>query len=98
METKNTWPGGVRRAMHQHEHESYNASHYPGTLQLCSKCEQPTGRCEEDAMWDEEGNPLCETCYAPNVQICETRQMIENAVSDLEPTEPQPATMEERTT
>ena len=64
--TANTWPGGVRHAMPQHEHEAYNASHYPGTRQLCTKCGEPTGRCEEDAMFDEDGNALCEVCYAPN--------------------------------
>lgn len=59
----NTWPGGKRHAMHQNDHEKWNASHYPGTLQLCSVCEEPTGRCEEDAIWPEDGGPLCEDCY-----------------------------------
>ena len=59
----NTWPNGKRHAMHQSEHESWNASHYPGTLQLCSICDEPTGRCEEDAIWTSEGEPLCENCY-----------------------------------
>lgn len=58
----NTWPNGNRHAIHQDQHKSWNAQNYPGTRQLCIKCEQPTGRCEEDGIWDENGNPLCETC------------------------------------
>jgi hypothetical protein len=59
----NTWPGGARHAMHQCDHESWNARHYPGTRQLCVKCDQPTGRCEEDSIHDEAGNgPFCEEC------------------------------------
>ena len=58
----NTWPGGFRHAMDQGEHERWNASNYPGTLQLCHICSEPTGRCEEDAIWDDDGNPLCEEC------------------------------------
>jgi hypothetical protein len=61
----NTWPGGKRRALHQSEHELWNASHYPGTRQLCRSCEEPTERCEEDAMYTEEGyGPLCYTCWS----------------------------------
>jgi len=61
--SKNTWPNGYRHALHQNEHESWNASHYPGTKQLCSNCEAPTGRCEEDTMYSHNGEPLCEECY-----------------------------------
>ncbi len=59
---KNTWPGGARRALHQHEHEQWNDANYPGTRQLCANCEEPTERCEDDAIWNEEGEPLCEGC------------------------------------
>ncbi len=59
----NTWPGGKRHAMHQSEHEKWNANHYPGTRQLCSICEQPTGRCEDDTLWSESDEPLCEECW-----------------------------------
>ena len=62
--TENLWPGGKRHVMEQGEHEQWNASHYPGTLQLCSICEEPTGRCDEDALWDNDGLPLCEICAA----------------------------------
>ena len=58
----NTWPGGKRHAMTQEEHAHWNAENYPGTLQLCSKCDEPTGRCEEDSILDDEGNPHCEDC------------------------------------
>jgi len=37
-----------------------------GSEQLCTRCEAPTGRCEEDALYadnDEDGAfPLCEEC------------------------------------
>lgn len=59
----NTWPGGNRRAMSQDEHERWNASNYPGTRQLCSKCGEPTGRCEDDSLHDADGEgPVCLEC------------------------------------
>jgi formylmethanofuran dehydrogenase subunit E len=48
--------------MTQDAHESWNALHYPGTRQLCSLCDEPTGHCEEDTLEHGEG-PLCEPCY-----------------------------------
>ena len=62
----NTWPGGQRHAMNQSQHEAWNASHYPGTRQLCCVCDEPTGRCEEDALWLEDGGPYCMECYEAN--------------------------------
>ena len=59
----NTWPEGYKHALSQNEHEHWNRIHYPGTLQLCSRCNKPTGRCEEDSMWDLDGEPLCEKCW-----------------------------------
>ncbi|MHA1867543.1 MAG: hypothetical protein ACTSXD_05705 [Candidatus Heimdallarchaeaceae archaeon] len=59
---KNTWPGGVRHAIDQKDHEEWNSKNYPGTLQLCNLCEEPTGRCEEDTIWNKEGEPICEDC------------------------------------
>lgn len=60
----NSWPGGTRRAMTQDQHEEWNARHYPGTLQLCCKCDEPTGRCEEDGIYlDDDTGPVCEECY-----------------------------------
>lgn len=59
----NTWPDGRRHAIHQYEHEAWNAQHYPGTRQMCSLCNEPTGRCEDDAIYREDGSgPLCEEC------------------------------------
>jgi hypothetical protein len=58
----NTWPDGKRRAMTQIEHAAWNASNYPGTLQICCKCDEPTGNCEEDATTDDDGNPYCYDC------------------------------------
>lgn len=63
---ENTWPGGRRHAMSQSEHAEWNANNYPGTLQLCCDCDEPTGRCEEDSIYaDEDGEhgPLCESCW-----------------------------------
>jgi len=60
----NSWPGGYRHTISQREHEKWNASHYPGTRQLCAECGEPTGRCEEDAIYLEDGHgPLCLECY-----------------------------------
>ncbi len=61
---ENTWPGGQRHAMSQDEHEQWNAGVYPGTLQLCSECEVPTGRCEDDSLYINDSGPLCEKCYS----------------------------------
>jgi len=64
---KNEWPNGHRRAMHQDEHEAWNAFNYPGTRQLCCNCDAPTGRCEEDSLCDEDGGFLCEECYKKEI-------------------------------
>lgn len=67
----NTWPGGYRRSMSQSEHESWNASNYPGTRQQCFKCGDPTGRCEDDSLYadnDQETGPLCEGCWERSKQ------------------------------
>ncbi len=63
--SKNTWPNGVRHAMSQDKHEAWNSRNYPGTRQLCYKCEEPTGRCEEDSLYNDNGTdgPFCENCY-----------------------------------
>lgn len=59
----NSWPGGRRHAMCQGAHEAWNARHYPGTRQLCSQCDAPTGRCEDDTFDVGDSGPLCEGCY-----------------------------------
>lgn len=59
----NTWSGGRIRALTQAEHREWNAEHYPGTRQLCSVCEQPTGRCYEDQLLSDKGEPLCKGCH-----------------------------------
>ena len=62
--SRNEWPGGRRHAMYPHEHEKWNACNYPGTRQLCFQCDQPTERCEEDAIYTEDGiGPLCPDCW-----------------------------------
>jgi hypothetical protein len=48
----------------QQWHAQHNAQHYPGNRQLCSNCDQPTERCEEDSIFLEDGTgPLCPGCY-----------------------------------
>jgi hypothetical protein len=60
----NRWPDGYRHAMSQAAHEKWNACNYPGTLQICFFCDEPTGRCEEDSIYiDEDSEPVCEKCY-----------------------------------
>ena len=59
----NTWPGGFRHPMTQAEHRAWNAHNSPGTLQMCTRCGEPTGRCEEDTMWSDMGEALCSDCY-----------------------------------
>lgn len=66
----NTWPGGARHPMSQCcEHESWNARQYPGTRQLCSVCNEPTGRCEEDSLLTQDEEPLCDSCWDDFRQI-----------------------------
>ena len=48
--------------MYPEEHEAWNATHYPGTRQLCEECGEPTGRCEEDSIYKGDAGPLCESC------------------------------------
>lgn len=46
------------------EHAKINAIEYPGTRQLCIRCEEETERCEEDAIYLDNGyGPLCIFCY-----------------------------------
>jgi len=59
---RNEWPGGYRHAMDQSDHERWNASHYPGTRQICHNCGAPTGFCEEDGYHDDDGYPYCDEC------------------------------------
>ena len=59
----NTWPGGERRAMTQSEHAAWNADNYPGTLQMCFLCDRPTGKCEDDSLYSESGEPMCPECW-----------------------------------
>lgn len=64
MSNRNTWPGGRRHAMTQGQHEAWNAHEYPGTRQLCERCDEPTGQCEEDSFYLDDGTgPLCRECY-----------------------------------
>ena len=61
MGDANWWRG---KALDQSTHERINARHYPGTRQLCSECDSPTGRCEEDSLFAEVGaGPLCRACF-----------------------------------
>lgn len=60
----NSWPDGYKKAMSQAEHSAWNAYNYPGTLQICFICDEPTERCEEDDIWTEDGDgPFCVNCW-----------------------------------
>lgn len=59
----NTWPGGTRRALSQDEHERWNAQNWPGTREICCKCGEATGRCEEESVSIDEDGPVCDECY-----------------------------------
>lgn len=66
----NTWPDGVRRALDQDEHERWNASNYPGTREMCVRCDEPTGASEEHSLTafvghepNDEITPVCSECY-----------------------------------
>ena len=52
-----------KKSLSQCDHEKFNASHYPGTRQICSICDEPTGRCEEDEICTIHGDAVCEGCY-----------------------------------
>ena len=62
----NTWPDDERHAMTQDEHKRWNDSEYPGTREICSVCDEPTGRCEEDNIVDINGEPWCHDCWSAN--------------------------------
>ena len=63
----NSWPEGRRHAIDQSEHLAWNARHWPGTRQLCFRCGNETGRCEEDSI-DRDGGPVCEECYSAEIK------------------------------
>ena len=67
MIMENTWPGRYRHAMGQDEHKHWNAQNYPGTLQICARCDAPTGRCEDDTLYDDDDKdgerPICLDCW-----------------------------------
>lgn len=51
-------------ARYQSEHMRINVREYPGTRQLCCQCGEPTERCEDDAIYTDDGiGTLCEECY-----------------------------------
>jgi len=54
----------MRQAISYSEHLRINAVEYPGTRQICAKCGEPTGRCEDDSIFIGDEGPLCEACYA----------------------------------
>ena len=60
---QNTWPKGYRHVMSQSEHGHWNTEHFPGTRQICCVCHEPTGRCEEDALYADKKGPLCDSCF-----------------------------------
>ena len=53
-----------RIARFQREHNEINAREYPGTRQICIRCDCPTGKTEDTSLWSDFGDgPFCEECY-----------------------------------
>ena len=65
---------GTNRSLLQSQHEAVNAR-YPGlTLQRCTECDEPTGRCEDDTITCSCGaGPLCPQCLRDNHEAIEKR-------------------------
>lgn len=56
-------------ARYPYQHRAINSREYPGTRQLCVICDEPTERCEEDAIYtDENEGPLCVPCWEKTPQ------------------------------
>ena len=78
----NIWPGENKHAMTQCDHEVWNASHYPGTKQLCAKCDEPTGSCEDDSIYHEDcDGPICGDCHEALRVIAESNPIDQRAAS-----------------
>lgn len=58
----NKWPNDYRCSLSQKEHKEWNSKNYPGTRQLCDICKEPTERCEEDTLYDNDDNIVCNKC------------------------------------
>ncbi len=53
---------GIKRPLFPSQHEAVNARYPSCTLQYCILCNEATGRCEEDTIWNSNGEPICEEC------------------------------------
>lgn len=44
-------------------------------IQRCADCDDPTGRCEDDSLYVDEGHAVCEDCYDlyPQCDCCGAR-------------------------
>lgn len=59
----NWWDG---KALDQTTHARINAQHYPGTLEICDACDEPTGNAGagDGSLFTDEGEgPFCEACW-----------------------------------
>lgn len=69
----------------QSEHARINAREYPGTRQLCSRCDEPTGRGEDDTIWSADDKPLCEDCHdmdvAKGIFCCECGDSVDSSAA-----------------
>jgi len=61
-----------------------HANHYPGTVQLCVSCNEPTGRCKEDSIYLEPEfehqsslGPLCEECAEERITLANDHEQQE---------------------
>ncbi len=69
----NTWPKGCRHPMSQYDHEVWNQRNYPGTRQMCSICDEPTGYCEKDEILTVDGDPVCWDCSQTHPEMMEMK-------------------------
>ncbi len=47
----------------ENEYAFKAATSQPEVNEKCVNCDEPAGFCEEDAIWNDDGEPLCEDCY-----------------------------------
>ena len=68
-------------AMSQKKHIEYNKTHYPGPRQLWCICGCPTDRCEEDSLYIDQLDPLCEDCY--DIELIKAGGIMEEKTNDI---------------
>lgn len=66
-------------------HARYNAINYPGTRQMCCDCGNPTDRCEDDAIYTDDGHgPICIDCYHETDEYARSNGVANNEFKRIE--------------